>query len=80
MHALAASCEELRARTGNPPLDSISRGFCVYNIVLFCTNSRLHMVFTTTTAAICGHATLGKPKRSRQTVDFMLIDENDGKQ
>jgi hypothetical protein len=21
MHALAASCEELRARTGNPPLD-----------------------------------------------------------
>jgi hypothetical protein len=39
------------------------------------------MVFTTTTAAICGHATLiGKPKRSRQTVDFMLTDENDGKQ
>ena len=29
---------------------------------------------------ICGHATLGKPKRSRQTVDFMLTDENDGKQ
>ena len=23
---------------------------------------------------------LGKPKRSRQTVDFMLTDENDGKQ
>jgi hypothetical protein len=22
MHALAASCEELRARTGNPPLES----------------------------------------------------------
>jgi hypothetical protein len=22
MHALAASCEELRARTGNPPLDN----------------------------------------------------------
>ena len=22
MHALAASCEELRARTGNPPLSS----------------------------------------------------------
>jgi hypothetical protein len=21
MHAIAASCEELRARTGNPPLD-----------------------------------------------------------
>ena len=40
------------------------------------------MVFTTTTAAICGHATfIGKPlKRSRQTVDFMLTDENDGKQ
>jgi hypothetical protein len=37
------------------------------------------MVFITTTAAICGHAMLGKPKRSRQTVDFMLIDENDGK-
>jgi hypothetical protein len=37
------------------------------------------MVFTTTTAAICGHATLGKPKRFRQTVDFMLTDENDGK-
>ena len=26
------------------------------------------MVFITTTTAICGHATLGKPKRSRQTV------------
>jgi hypothetical protein len=39
------------------------------------------MVFTTTTAAIyAGHATLGKPKRFRQTVDFMLTDENDGKQ
>ena len=25
-------------------------------------------------------ATLGKPKRFRQTVDFMLTDENDGKQ
>ena len=37
------------------------------------------MVFTTTTATICGHATLGKPKRFRQTVDFMLTDENDGK-
>ena len=24
MHALAASCEELRARTGNPPLCSIA--------------------------------------------------------
>jgi hypothetical protein len=24
MHALAASCEELRARTGNPPLDRTS--------------------------------------------------------
>jgi hypothetical protein len=23
MHALAASCEELRARTGNPPLVSL---------------------------------------------------------
>ena len=38
------------------------------------------MVFTTTTTAICSHATLGKHKRSRQTVDFMLTDENDGKQ
>ena len=36
MHALAASCEELRARTGNPPLwsnhafwlDSFSSVFC----------------------------------------------------
>jgi hypothetical protein len=24
MHALAASCEELRARTGNPPLSLVS--------------------------------------------------------
>ena len=23
MHALAASCEELRARTGNPPLGAV---------------------------------------------------------
>jgi hypothetical protein len=27
MHALAASCEELRARTGKPPLGSIVREF-----------------------------------------------------
>jgi hypothetical protein len=26
MQALAASCEELRARTGNPPLDPILNG------------------------------------------------------
>ena len=38
------------------------------------------MVFTTTTAAICGHAKLGKSKRFRHTVDFRLTDENDGKQ
>ena len=38
------------------------------------------MVFTATTAAICGRATLGKPKRFGQTVDFMLTDENDSKQ
>jgi hypothetical protein len=38
------------------------------------------MLFTTTIAAICGHGTLGKPKQFRQTVDFMLTDENDGKQ
>jgi hypothetical protein len=25
MHAIAASCEELRARTGNPPLHTIKR-------------------------------------------------------
>ena len=25
MHALAASCEELRARTGNPPLEKNNR-------------------------------------------------------
>ena len=30
MHALAASCEELRARTGNPPLN----GFFMHNIYL----------------------------------------------
>ena len=40
------------------------------------------MVFTTTTAAICGHATLGKPKRFRQTVlsrfyvDRMTVSNN----
>jgi hypothetical protein len=38
-------------------LDSIVRGFCVYNIVLFCTHSQLHMVYITTTATIGGHAT-----------------------
>jgi hypothetical protein len=27
MHALAASCEELRARTGNPPLEVEGMGF-----------------------------------------------------
>ena len=48
-------------------LDSIVRGFCVYNIVLFCTHSQLHMVYITTTATIGGHATFGKPKRFRQT-------------
>jgi hypothetical protein len=26
MHALAASCEELRARTGNPPLKALLHG------------------------------------------------------
>ena len=61
-------------------LDSIARGFCVYNIVLFCTNSHYIWCSLLLYSRICGHATLGKPKRSRQTVDFMLTDENDGKQ
>ena len=54
-------------------LDSIVRGFCVYNIVLFCTHSQLHMVYITTTATIGGHATFGKPKRFRQTQSFLLL-------
>ena len=29
MHALAASCEELRARTGNPPLSGRNKNFLV---------------------------------------------------
>jgi hypothetical protein len=28
MHALAVSCEELRARTGNPPLGDVKNIFC----------------------------------------------------
>jgi hypothetical protein len=30
MHALAASCEELRARTGNPPSDRLNFMFLVH--------------------------------------------------
>jgi hypothetical protein len=35
MHALAASCEELRARTGNPPLDcGVLQIICLKNLMI----------------------------------------------
>jgi hypothetical protein len=33
MHALAASCEELRARTGNPPLDIVDFNFACNELI-----------------------------------------------
>ena len=33
MHALAASCEELRARTGNPPLQDFILWFRIKNVL-----------------------------------------------
>jgi hypothetical protein len=52
MQALAASCEELRARTGNPPLDleSASKRYIVNIIILF--QSFLHVNITVLTMSI----------------------------
>ena len=54
MQALAASCEELRARTGNPPLDgnsssnmnsAIDKGFCLFAMGISSNMAKISLSF-----------------------------------
>ena len=44
MHALAVSCEELRARTGNPPLGAVKNIFCPVIANLYHDGGRLKSI------------------------------------